>query len=43
MVLRSLLQPGQPGAPSNRTAAGALATYATVCGAVIATVMASRD
>ena len=33
----------RPGAPSNRHAAGALAAYAAVCVAVIATVMASRD
>ena len=31
------------GTPSNRHAVGALAAYAAVCIAVIATVMASRD
>ena len=33
----------RPGAPSTGTAVGALAAYAAVCVAVIATVMASRD
>jgi hypothetical protein len=33
----------RPGAPSNRHAVGALAGYAAVCVAVIATVMASLD
>ena len=40
MVLRSLM-PDQPGALSG-TAVGALAAYAAVCVAVVATVMASR-
>jgi hypothetical protein len=39
VVLRSLMQPDQSGAPPDRPAVGALAAYA----AVIATVMASRD
>ena len=43
MVLRSLMQPDQPGARRSGTAAGALAAYAAVYVAVIATVMASRD
>ena len=43
MVLRSLMQPDQSGAPSADTAVGALAAYAAVCVAVIAPVMASRD
>lgn len=41
VVLRSLMQPDQPGALSG-TAVRALAAYAAVCVAVIATVMASR-
>ncbi len=43
MVLRSLMQPGQPGARRSGTAAGPLAACAAVCVAVIATVTASRD
>jgi hypothetical protein len=42
VVLRSLMQPDQPAALSTGTAVGALAAYAAVCLAVIATVMASR-
>ena len=42
-VLRSLIQPGQPGALPAGAAASALAAYATVSLAVIATVMASRS
>ena len=41
-MLRSLMQPDQPGALSTGTAVGALVAYAAVCVAVIATVMASR-
>ena len=37
------MQPDQPGVLSTGTAVGALAAYAAVCVAVIATVMASRD
>lgn len=43
MVVRSLMQPDQSGARRTGTAVGALAAYAAVCVAVIATVMASRD
>jgi hypothetical protein len=43
VVLRSLMQPGQPGARRSSTAVGALAAYAVACVAVIATVTASRD
>ena len=43
VVLRSPMQPDQPGARRTGTAVGALAAYAAVCVAVIATVMASRD
>jgi hypothetical protein len=43
VVLRSLMQPGQPGARRSGTVVGALAACAAVCVAVIATVMASRD
>jgi hypothetical protein len=43
VVLRSLMQPDQPDALSTGTAVGALAAYAAVCVAVIATVMASHD
>jgi hypothetical protein len=42
VVLRSLMQPDQPGALSTGTALGALAAYTAVGVAVIATVMASR-
>jgi hypothetical protein len=42
MVLRSLMQPDQPGALSTGTAVGSLAAYAAVYVAVIATVIASR-
>jgi hypothetical protein len=38
----SLMQPDQPVALSTGTAVGALAAYAAVCVAAIATVMASR-
>jgi hypothetical protein len=41
VVLRSLMQPDQPGALSTGTAVGALPAYAAVCVAVIATVMAT--
>jgi hypothetical protein len=44
VVLRSLMQPDQPGAPSNRHRRRRRApAYAAVGVAVIATVMASRD
>ena len=43
MVLRSLMQPGRPAPRRTGTAVGAVAAYAAVCAAVIATVMASRD
>ena len=43
MVLPSLMRPDQPGVPWTDTAVGALAAYAAVCVAVVATVMASRD
>jgi hypothetical protein len=43
VVLRSLMQPGQPGAPSNRHRRRCARRLRRLCAAVIATVMASRD
>ena len=43
LLLRSMLQPDNPGSISTGTAVATLAAYAAVCVGVIAVVMARRD